>query len=229
MRNKTKIILALSLFVPILGFAFVPRAAASHGELISFIHIPSFGVNFPSNWHAAPWQTMIDSWDPDTSRLIFYWWCEPFDNLQAGEDWDPDMPEYNGDDEIVIGFGMSIDRDYDGIPLTQKTAKEMQETIEVKVIIDWETENPYEVDLRISPIVFVPHLGDPGYPLYFYRVGAVFRAGELKDVIGDGPHSFKFYIIDDSGEWNSDMDIALLKFLGWIPLEAPPTCWFKLI
>ncbi len=229
MRNKTKIVLVILLFVPIIGFAFVPLAVASHGELNSFIRIPSFGINFPSNWHSAPWQTMLDSWDPETSRLIMYWWCDPFDDLQAGVPWDPELPDYNGDDEIVIGFGMGLDRDYAGNPLTQKTAKEVQESIELKIIIDWDTETPYEVDLRISPVVYIPHSGDEGWPVYFYRVGTVFRAGELKAIIGPGPHTLKLVFVDIFGEWNSDMDVAFLKMIGVLPPEAPDTCWFNLL
>jgi hypothetical protein len=244
MRNKTKILLVLMLFVPIMGFAFVPRAVASHGELISFIHIPKFGVNFPSNWNAAPWQTMIESWNPETSRLIMYWWCDPFDDdwlpIDPGPDgeygteddiywyfWDDDMPEYDGNDEIVIGWGMGLVYDNSFQPLTQQTAKEVQKTIEVAVIIDgW-----YEVDLRISPVVYVPHAYnnyEEGWPVYFYRVGAVFRAGELKEIIGTGVHEFKLVINDFFTDWNSDDEIAMWKFFGLLPAEAPDTCLFEL-
>ncbi|MFX1341242.1 MAG: hypothetical protein ACFFAL_00965 [Promethearchaeota archaeon] len=249
MRSKTKIVLVLLLFVPLFSFAFAPRAAASHGELNSFIRIPSFGVNFPSNWHSAPWQTMIDSWDPATSHLIMYWWCEPFDDewvwvgpgpdeIPGTEDdiwfydWNPDMPSYNGDEGIVIGFGMGIFYDEEYQELNQESAKRFREETECRVIIDAGTPDAYEVDLRISPVVYNPQVTNPfveGWRVYFYRVGAVFKPGELREIIGSGEHTMLLMINDwEFGAWNSDIDISWAKFFGDLPPAAPDTCWFEL-
>jgi hypothetical protein len=237
MRKKTKIVLVLLLFVPLFSFAFAPRAAASHGELNSFIRIPSFGVRFPASWNSAPFRTMVESWDPTTSHLIMYWWCEPFDDEWVYDevngiwyyDWDPDMPTYDGDEGIVIGFGMGVFTDEDGNPLTQKSAKRYRDNTIIKVIIEAGSDD-YDVDLRISPIVYNPKATtDPDWPVYFYRVGAVFKPGELREIIGTGEHTFLLIINDYSGDWNSDVDIFWFKFFGDLPQAAPDTCLFNLI
>jgi len=189
---------------------------------------------------------MIDSWDPTTSHLIMYWWCEPFDDewVWVGPgpdgipdteddiwfyDWNPDMPTYNDDEGMVIGFGMGVFADEEGNPLTQKSAKRYRENTIIKVIIDAGPDE-YEVDLRISPVVYNPKATtDPDWPVYFYRVGAVFKPGELREILGTGVHTFLLIINDYSGDWNSDDDIFWFKFFGDLPQAAPDTCLFNLI
>jgi hypothetical protein len=168
-----------------------------------------------------------------------YWWCEPFDDEWVWidppgievYDWEPDMPLYNGDEGIVFGFGMGLFFDEEFNPLTQKSAKRYRDETILKMIIDFDTPNEYEVELRISPVVYNPHATNPvneNWPVYFYRVGAVFKPGELRDIIGTGQHTLLFVIDDWMGYWNSDMDVAGFKASGYLSPFAPNTCWFEL-
>lgn len=177
-----------------------------------------------------------------------WWWCDPWeddwyyvgpgpDGIQGTDDdfyaiaWDPDMPTYNGDDEIVIGFGMALWYDENYEELTQQSAKRYRENYEPKVILDLGKGTEYEVDLRISPVVYVSQADNefhPGWRVFFYRVGTVFRAGELRDIIGSGEHTFTFIVDDWEGVFNTDDLLALYKFLGILPPDAPNAFRFNL-